>query len=232
MTDLFGQALLDYKHNCNTSELKTWSSIAGKDVMPLKYLFRSYKNMPPIEQKALNLCSGKVLDIGCGAGSHSLYLQKKGYNISSLDISKGAIEVCQLRGLKKTLNQDLWQLKNIKFDTILLLMNGIGLSGTLQKLPYFLNHLKSLLNKGGQILVDSSDIIYMYKTFEGTYDIPSGYYYGEVQFKMTYKKETSQKFNWLYLDFKNLKKYAQQVGLKYQKIQEGSHYDYLAKLSV
>ena len=232
MTELFGQALLDYQNNCTTSELKTWSSIAGKDVMPLKYLFRSYKNMPPIEQKALSLCSGKVLDIGCGAGSHSLYLQKKGYNISSLDISKGAIEVCQLRGLEKTLNQDLWQLNNLKFDTILLLMNGIGLSETLYKLPQFLNHLKNLLNKGGQILVDSSDIIYMYKIFEDTYDIPSDYYYGEVQFTITYKKETTQKFNWLYLDFKNLKKYSQQVGLKCQKIQEGSHYDYLAKLSV
>jgi len=232
MSDIYGQALLDFQNNCATQDIKTWSSIAGKDIMPLKYLFRSYKNMPLIEQKALSLCSGKVLDIGCGAGSHSLYLQKKGFNIAALDISKGAIEVCKSRGLKKTLNQDFWCLKNLKFDTILLLMNGIGLSGTLSNLPKFLKHLKSLLNKGGQILVESSDIIYMFKTFEDIYDIPSDYYYGEAQFTLTYKKQTTQKFNWLYLDFKNLQKYTQQEGLKCLKVQEGTHYDYLAKLSV
>jgi len=218
MYDIYGQALLDYQNNVATQDLKTFSSIAGKDVMSLKYLFRSYKETPTIEKKALDLCCGKVLDIGCGAGSHSLYLQEKGFDVMGIDISKGAIEVCKLRGINKVQKIDFWQLKNQQFDTILLLMNGIGLSYTLTNLSRFLNHLKSLLNPNGQILVDSSNIIYMFKTFEGDYEVPHDRYYGEVQFTMTYKKQTSPKFNWLYLDFDNLEKYAQQAGLKCQKI--------------
>jgi len=232
MNDIFGQALLDYQNNRTTTDLKTWSSVAGKDIIPLKYLFRTYKDMPKIEQKAMGLCTGKVLDIGCGAGSHSLYLQNIGYEVTAIDISKGAIEVCKLRGIKKVQKIDFWQLKNQQFDTILLLMNGIGLGDTLATLPRFLNHLKSLLNHNGQIIVDSSDIIYMFKTFEGDYEVPHDHYYGEVQFTMTYKKQTSSKFNWLYLDFDNLKLYAHKAGLKCHKIYDGSHYDYLAKLSI
>jgi len=113
MNDVFGQALLDYQNNRTTTDLKTWSSVAGKDMMPLKYLFRTYKNMPKIEQKALDLCTGKILDIGCGAGSHSLYVQQKGYNVTALDISKGAIEVCKLRGIIKTLKGITMSLKII-----------------------------------------------------------------------------------------------------------------------
>ncbi len=99
--DPFGKALLDYQNNVAIKDIETFSSIAGKDVLPLDYLFRNYQDMPKLEQQALDLCQGKVLDIGCGAGSHSLYLQEKGFDVSAIDISKGAIEVCQLRGLKK-----------------------------------------------------------------------------------------------------------------------------------
>lgn len=232
MLDIYGQALLDFQNNCATADIKTWSSVGGKDVMPLDYLFRAYKKMPKIEQKALDLCCGKILDIGCGAGNHSLYLQEKGFDVTALDISKGAIEVCKLRGLKKTLQQDFWHIKNQKYDTILLLMNGIGLSETLEKLPLFLNHLKSLLNPNGQILVDSSDIIYMFEDENGFFEFSEDYYYGEVQFTMTYKKQTTPKFNWLYLGFDKLHLYTHRTGLKCQKIIEGSHYEYLAKLSV
>jgi len=232
MNVIYGQALLDYQNNRATTDIKTWSSVAGKDVMPLDYLFRSYKKMPRIEQKALDLCQGKILDIGCGAGSHSLYLQEKGFDISAIDTSKKAVKVCRLRGLKKVLQQDFWHLKNQKYDTIFLLMNGIGLSGSLANLPQFLKHLKGLLNPKGQILVDSSDIIYMFEAEDGSFEIPEAHYYGEVKFTMSYKKQTSAKFNWLYLDFDNLRMYSQNTGLKCQKILEGSHYDYLAKISV
>jgi len=232
MNNPFGQALLDFQNNCATANLETWSSVAGKDVMPLDYLFRSYKKMPKIEQKALDLCKGNILDIGCGAGSHSIYLQEKGFDVTSLDISKGAVEVCKLRGLKKVLQQDFWHIKNQKYDTILLLMNGIGLGGTLANLPEFLNYLKGLLNPKGQILVDSSDIIYMFKTDEGSFEIPEDNYYGKVQFTMTYKNQTTPQFNWLYLDYDNLKMYSEQSGFNCQKILNGAHYDYLARLSI
>jgi len=180
----------------------------------------------------LNLSIGKILDIGCGAGSHSIYLQEKGFDVTALDISKGAIDVCKLRGIKKAIQKDFWHIENRKYDTIILLMNGIGLSGSLANLSQFLNHLKSLLNPNGLILVDSSDIIYMFEDENGFFEFSEDNYYGEVQFTMTYKKETTPKFNWLYLDFDKLNLFTQQAGLKCQKLLEGPHYDYLAKLSV
>jgi|FLOH01.1.fsa_nt_gi 2-polyprenyl-3-methyl-5-hydroxy-6-metoxy-1,4-benzoquinol methylase len=230
--DPLGQALLDYQNNTATEDIETYSSVGGKDVLPIDYLFRSYKDMPKLEQKALDLCKGKILDIGCGAGSHSLYLQEKGFNVTAIDISKNAIEVCKLRGLKKAQKLDVWQLKDQKFDTILLLMNGIGLCGKLAKLPDFLNHLKSLLNPNGQILTDSSDIVYMYEDEEGDIDVPETKYYGEVKFTMTYKIQKSKVFNWLYLDVNTLNYYAKNNGLQCNIILEGPHYDYLAKLTV
>ncbi|NCP21823.1 MAG: SAM-dependent methyltransferase [Flavobacteriales bacterium CG_4_9_14_0_2_um_filter_35_242] len=230
MKDPIGQAILDYQNNIAVQDLKTFSSVAGKAIMPIEYLFRAFNEMPKLEQKALELSSGKVLDIGCGAGSHSIYLQEKGFDVTGIDISKGAIEVCKLRGLKNAVAIDFWHLKNQKFDTILLMMNGIGLCGKLYDLPKFLGHLKKLLNKGGQILVDSSDIKYMYETEAGDFDFPTDQYYGEVPFTMTYKREKSAPFNWLYLDFNTLKLHARQMGFQCQLILEGPHYDYLAKL--
>ncbi|MCF6212751.1 MAG: class I SAM-dependent methyltransferase [Flavobacteriaceae bacterium] len=230
--DPFGQALLDYQNNGTADDIETYSSVAGKDILPINHFFRSYPDMPKLEQKALDLCTGKVLDIGCGAGSHSLYLQEKGFDVTGIDLSKGAVETCQLRGLKKAQVLDFWQLKNQKYDSILLLMNGIGLCGTLDKLPGFFELLKSLLNPGGQILTDSSDIIYMYTDEEGNIEVPQSKYYGEVKFTMTYKMQKSKAFNWLYLDTNTLNFYAKICDLQCQLVLDGSHYDYLVKLFV
>ena len=140
--DLYGKALLDYQNQGFTENIKTYSTIAGEDIYPLPYLFRDYNEMPKIEKKALQLAKGKILDIGCGAGSHSLYLQNKEKDILAIDISKGAIETCKLRGVNNAQVQNIWELKEQKFNTILLLMNGAGMCGKLNKLSDFLNHLR------------------------------------------------------------------------------------------
>ena len=160
MKDLFGKALLDYQNGNYTEDLITSTSISDEDELPLPYLFRSYKEMPKLEQKALQLAKGKVLDVGCGSGSHSLYLQSKGIDVKAIDISKGAIEVTKLRGV---LNSELKDVLNETdtFDTILLLMNGTGIFQELSQVSKYLKHLKSLLKPQGQILIDSSDITYM-----------------------------------------------------------------------
>lgn len=234
MKDLFGKAILDYQTNNSPEDLITETSISEADEMSIAYLFRSYDEMPELEQKALQLAKGKTLDVGCGAGSHSLYLQnERNIDVTSIDISENAVKACTLRGLKNVKVQDILKLENEKFDTILLLMNGTGIFGTLKDTTKYLQKLKSLLNPNGQILIDSSDIIYMFDDDEdGGKWIPSNGYYGELTFKITYKKQTEEEFTWLYLDYNTLQNAAFANGLRCEMILEGGHYDYLAKLSL
>ena len=231
MKDLFGKALLDYYHNNYTEDLITSTNISGEDELPIPYLFRDYKEMPLLEQEALNLAKGKVLDVGCGAGNHSLYLQNNGLDVTGVDISKGAVEVCRLRGLKQV------ELKHIldvdqSFDTIMFLMNGSGIFQELSQLGRYLNHLKSILNEGGQILIDSSDIQYMYEDDDGGLWVDTNAnYYGELEYYVSYKGEDETPMRWLYLDFDNLKLACESVDLKCEKVLDGEHFDYLARIT-
>lgn len=234
MKDLFGKAILDYQTNNAPEDLITETTISEEDEMSIAYLFRTFEEMPIIEQKALQLTKGKTLDVGCGAGSHSLYLQnQKEIDVTAIDISPNAVKTCQLRGIEKSFVQDVLSLENEKYDTILLLMNGTGIFGTLNRTTQFLQKLKSLLNLGGQILIDSSDIIYMFDEDEdGAYEVPGNSYYGELEFTVSYKGEKEDAFPWLYLDYNTLQNAAFANGLQCKLILEGEHYDYLAKLSL
>lgn len=234
MKDLFGKAILDYQTGNSPEDLITETSITEEDEMSVAYLFRSYKEMPALEKKALQLSKGKVLDVGCGAGSHSLYLQnEKNLEVTAIDISEGAIEACTLRGIKNALCCNVLEFNSEKFDTIIMLMNGIGITGKLINISTYFQKLKSLLNPGGQILLDSSDIIYMFDEDEdGGKWIPAGDYYGEVVFTLHYKGETETPFNWLYVDYNTLQNAAHANGLNCELVAEGDHYDYLARLSL
>ncbi len=233
MADILGKALVDYHHGNYSEDIKTYSSLDEEDVIPLPYLFRDFDEMPKLEQKALELAHGKVLDIGCGAGNHTLYLQAKGHEVIGLDNSNGAISVCRERGIKSTVNTSILSYGKGRFDTLLLLMNGIGLAGSLTNLGAFLRHLASLLLPNGQILLDSSDIIYMFDQDEdGGYWIPdNGRYYGEVTFTMEYKGEKSEPFDWLYVDFNTLQNACLDNELDCELVFSGEHFDYLAKVT-
>lgn len=230
MKDLFGKALLDFQNGNYSEDIKTSTNISDEDVLPLPYLFRDYKDMPKLEQKALKLSKGSVLDVGCGSGSHSLYLQKMGFKVKAIDISKGAIEVSKQRGVLQT---DLLNILDERdtFDTILLLMNGTGIFQEVTQVSKYLSHLKSLLNPNGQILIDSSDIKYMYEDEDGGYwmDMNAGYY-GELDYFLSYKGEKEAPMKWLYLDFETLKLACESIGLQCELVLEGAHFDYLARL--
>lgn len=234
MKDLFGLAILDYQTNNSPEDLITETTVSEADEMPVSWLFRDYGQMPKIERKALDLSKGKVLDAGCGAGSHSLYLQNdRGLDVAPIDISAHAIQACQLRGLQKARVRDVMTLEGETFDTILLLMNGAGMCGRLKNISAFLQKLKSLLNPGGQILLDSSDIIYMFDEDEdGAKWVPGNGYYGEVTFYVSYKGKKETPFEWMYIDYNTLQNAAIANGLQCELLVEGEHYDYLAKLSV
>lgn len=230
-TDIFGVALWDHYQGTAIQDIIVHSSIAHDDVMPLPYLFRNFQEMPFIEQKALQLTTGKTLDVGSGAGSHSLWLQDKNIKVTGIDISEGAVTLSRKRGLKDAQHCHLLR-HTALYDTILLLMNGTGIFESLQKIDRYLQHLKSMLVDGGQILIDGSDIRYMFENEDGSYwrDLQQEYY-GEVQLAMSYNGVRSPAFNWLYLDFETLRGYAKKNELNCELIIEGSHYDYLARLS-
>ncbi|RZJ31352.1 MAG: class I SAM-dependent methyltransferase [Flavobacterium sp.] len=235
MKDLFGKAILDYQTRNNPEDLITETSISEADEMSVAYLFRGFDQMPKIEQRALEMAKGKVLDVGCGAGSHSLYLQnEKKLDVKAVDISENAINACRLRGVENAEAVDVMNISGETYDTILLLMNGAGMCGRLKNISKFLEKLRSLLNPGGQILLDSSDIIYMFDEDEdGATWIPSDEdYYGEVVFYVSYKGEKETPFDWMYIDYNTLQNAAAANGLQCELVLEGEHYDYLAKLSI
>ena len=119
MKDLFGKAILDYQLGYAPEDLITETSISEADEMSVAWLFRTFNEMPDIEKQALKLSKGKVLDVGCGAGSHSLYLQnERQLTVTAIDISANAIQACKIRGIINTHVIDVMAFKNEKFDTI------------------------------------------------------------------------------------------------------------------
>ena len=228
--DIFGKALLDYQNGNYTEDLVTSTNISDEDTLPLPYLFRDYSEMPKLEQHALQLSKGTVLDVGCGAGSHSLWLQEKGLNVKAIDSSEGAIEVAKKRGIFNAELKPLLE-ETQTFDTILLLMNGTGIFQELSQVSKHLKHLKSLLNPEGQILIDSSDISYMYEDEDGGLWLDLNQSYpGELDYYLSYKGEKEDSMKWLYLDFETLKTACFTVGLECEKVMDGEHFDYLARI--
>ncbi len=232
MKDLMGKAIWDFYQNKSADDLLTETSISEIDELPVEYFFRDFDEMNLLEQKALELSTGKILDIGAGAGSHSLYLQnEKKLEVFALDNSPKSVEVCQLRGVKNVWCSDILDFPVQTFDTILLLMNGTGIFESLDKIDFYLEKLQSLLNEKGQILIDSTDILYMYDRDEdGGVMVPADRYYGEVDYFIHYQLDTENPTKWLYLDFETFKRAAENNGFEIEKILQEED-SYLARLT-
>ncbi|MFL1897390.1 class I SAM-dependent methyltransferase [Aquimarina sp. 2-A2] len=235
MADVFGEAIKDYHlTKKNNQDIIVQSPDFDDDIIPAHYLFRSLEQMPIIEQQALDLAYGKVLDVGCGAGSHSLILQNK-YNLSvdAIDISEGAITVCKERGVKNAYQKNLYDLKEVKYDTIVLLMNGSGIIGRLANIDHFFTHIKTLLEPNGQLLLDSSDLSYLYTDDDGGFwiDANAGYY-GEMQYKMKYKNLETDWFDWLYIDYDTLQNAANANGFVCEIVHKGTENEFLTRIKL
>lgn len=231
--DPMGSAISDYYKNGRATHLRVLSSMFEEDEMPIAHLFRSEQEMPQLEKRALTLVRGRVLDVGAGAGCHALALQEHGFEVKAIDVSPLSCDVMKARGIEDVECVNLFdtQLQS-KFDTILLLMNGTGIAGKLSRLPLLLNRLKELMTEGAQILIDSSDLKYIYENEDGSMDIDlDGNYYGEVDYQMVYKNVKGDSFDWLYVDSTLLTASCEQCGLKCEIIEEGQHYDYLARIT-
>jgi len=230
--DPIGRAVYDYHFNSVNKPVIVHSEDFDDDEIETSYLFRAFGKMPVLEKKAMSLCRGGVLDVGACAGAHSVYLQNKGFDVTALEVSDLCCQVLGRRGVKRIINQDILKFSGQTFDTILLLMNGTGIAGTIAGLDVLFHHLKALLNPDGQILIDSSDLIFLFEEEDGSalIDITSDKYYGELVFQTEYKSWTSQPFNWLYVDANNLEASVLKNKLKVKKLFSGRHYDYLAQI--
>lgn len=229
--DPIGKAIQEYAKFKKPGDIVVSSDICEDDIIPIEVLFRTYDEMPELEKMALKECKGTILDVGAGAGSHAKYLSKKGFKVLAIDTSKGAVDYLHSIDIPAQ-NVDFFDFKGQQFDTILLLMNGIGIAGELANLEKTLAHAKTLLNPGGQILCDSSDIKYLYEDEDGSLwmDLNSEYY-GNFKFQMKYKKEIGPWFNWLYVDFDNLFKVGKKLGFTTTRLMEKDDH-YLAKLAL
>jgi len=231
MSDFLGKAIADF-HGGNREELKISINGEQDDPMDLRIFFRNFDHMNGIEQTALNLSKGRILDIGAAAGCHSLHLQNKGEDVTALEISQHACDVMKDLGVQHIIQKDIFDHHHEKYDTLLLLMNGLGMGTTLEGCTKLLTHLTNLLADGGQILADSSDLKYMFEVEEGVYEFDlNDKYYGEVIFELEYKGEKGEPFPWVYISPDALEDICKNLDLSLEFVHYGEHYDYLAKIS-
>lgn len=231
--DPMGRAIADYHSTGKAAKLRVLSSMFYEDEIPVATLFRNLEQMPPLEQQMMSLAQGRVLDVGAGSGCHSLVLMERGLSVKAIDISELSVQVMRERGVDAVLVNFFDETFVEKFDTILMAMNGIGIVGKVERLPEFFRSVKRLLAPGGQLLLDSSDLRYLFEEEDGSFavDLAAGYY-GEVDFEMRYKGVKGASFDWLYIDFETLSLYANEAGLDCERCADGEHYDYLARLTV
>ena len=232
--DPMGTAIADFYTKGRAAKLRVLSSMFDEDEIPVDQLFRTFEEMPSLEQTALRLARGKILDCGAGSGCHALALQEMGKDVQAIDISPLSVEVMQKRGVHEAFQINLFDDNYLqKFDTILMLMNGSGIIGKLENMTAFFTKMKQLLNPGGCIYMDSSDLRYLFEDEDGSFLVDlAGGYYGEVDFKMQYKQVKGEPFDWLYIDFQTLSFYAAENGFRAELVEEGEHYDYLARLKM
>ena len=229
--DPMGRAIADYHATGKASRLRVFSPMFEEDEIPVATLFRTLDEMPAVEQEALQVASGHILDVGAGAGCHALALQAMEKRVTAIDISPLAVETMQQRGVKDVREQDFFTLDG-QFDTILMLMNGIGIVGTISRLPAFFIQVDHLLAPGGQVLCDSSDLCYLYEDENGIIDLTGiEGYYGELYYQLQYKAVKGEPFPWLFIDPETLREQAAARGFYCDILARGKHYDYLARLT-
>lgn len=226
--DPLGAMLLAYMSGDRGAFLEVDSTSLEMSTMEASLMFREYSRMSELERSALDLCCGRTLDVGAGSGCHSLYLQQQGIDVEAVDVSPGCVQVMRARGVRKARHRNLFSVTGMKYDTILMLMNGLGICGTLSGLEYFMRHVQTLLADGGQILADTTDLAPLYELSE-VKAMPD-VYYGETEFVMRYEDRVSDPFPWLYVDFSTLSAIAGGYGLQCEQLLAGEDGQYLVRI--
>lgn len=226
MKDILGAALLDWYNGDRASKLMINNKYGNPEEMPVDYYFRTFGEIPEIEAFALSHCKGHTLDIGAGVGTHTLPMQRDKKKITALEISPKACEVLKQSGVKEIIQEDIFNYQGRQYDTLLLLMNGIGVAQTIDGFKALLQHFQSLLNTNGQILFDSSDVSYLYEINPK----PNDHYYGEVDYQYHYKGENGEWFKWLYVDFGTARSIGMELGFEVELLAEDDQGHYLCRM--
>jgi 2-polyprenyl-3-methyl-5-hydroxy-6-metoxy-1,4-benzoquinol methylase len=195
--------------------------------------FFSDKTFPNLEQQALDLCHGRVLDIGAAAGRHSLALIRRGVSVTSLDIAPELEGLLRERGAQDVVISDILVFSGKRFETLLMLMNGIGMVGTLERLDNFLRHAHLLIAPGGQILCDSIDVSVTMDPIHVAYreqNLVFGKQPGQQKFTITYDNHEGAAFDWLHIDFLTFSKNCLKTGWKAELICEEADGHYLCRI--
>lgn len=230
--DPMGAAIMDYHRNGKAGVLRVFSSQFEEDEIPVADLFREFEDMPELERLALELAEGDILDVGAGSGCHSIALHKMEKRSVAIDISPLSVEVMRERGVDARQINLYDESFTERFDTVLMLMNGTGIIGTLDNMPAFFSRMQQLLKPDGSVLIDSSDLRYLFEEEDGSLMIDlADDYYGLLDYQMQYKDVLGEPFDWLYVDFETLAFYAEENGFAAELLAEGEHYDYLARLT-
>ena len=223
--DFLGQAARQYFLTGKNMNLRVNNTYGQPEQYPIDVFFRDYHEMPLIEHIALSQCYGEILDVGAGAGCHALYLQGLSQRITTLESSLNFVNIQQQRGIRQIIHDNIMNVKHGQYDTLFFMMNGIGLAQNITGLIQLLNHLKGILNSNGQILLDSTDISYLWDEIN-----EDGDYFGEVEFQFAYRKSSGNWFKWLYIDKGKLQEIAENTGWQMEVIHEEDTGRYLAKL--
>jgi SAM-dependent methyltransferase len=228
MADIFGQALLDFYFNRFQPPLMLHNEYGAPEEIPVETYFRDADDYSELEIYALQCVKGRILDIGAAAGRHALHLQHRNFDITAMDVSAQCGELMRHKGVKNIVIQDVMLYDQRQFDTAIMLMNGIGLAGDMSQLRKLMIHLKNLVAPDGQVLLDSTDILYLYE--DST--VPDNKYYGELTFYYEYKGVRDEPFKWLYIDQDSLIRIASDCGWHCQVIFEDETDAYLARLTL
>jgi len=229
-----GIALLDYFHGEHSAEVAVHGDDGETEMVPAQVFFRGPADFSALEEAALGLCRGRVLDAGAGAGCHTLALQEDGLSVCAIDIAPEAVEVMRRRGVEDARCADIFTFQEKPFDTILLMMNGIGVVGDLAGLDRFLEEVRRLLKPDGQILLDSYDPAWEEEGREGASagaGVFGQRYIGEMQFRLEYKGKKGPPLAWLFLDPALLAEHAMKSGFSCEVMWQEAEGHYLARLT-
>lgn len=231
--DTYGMEIWDYLNNKTGAELIERDDGYIDISSGAKTYFSEYKNWKPLEKKAIKLAKGKVLDIGCGAGRISLYLQKKGFNVTAIDNSPLAIKTSKKRGVEKAKVLPIENLDNLneKFDTILMFGNNFGLFANKTKSKSILKAMEKITTDNAIIIAESNDPYKTDNKFHKMYhkfNKKRGRMPGQIKIRILYKIFKGDWFDYLFVSKKEMKTLLKGTGWKIRKFIDSGNTSYFA----